>query len=665
MIAELGHFALILAFVVALVQAGVPLVGAHRGVPEWTAIARPAALAQFALVALAFAALMSAFITSDFSVLAVFQNSHTLKPLLYKVTGVWGNHEGSLLLWILILTAFGAAVAVFGNNLPPELRARVLAVQAMIGAGFLSFILFTSNPFARLVPAPLEGNGLNPLLQDPGLAIHPPFLYLGYVGFSIAFSFAIAALIDGRVDPAWARWVRPWTLAAWCFLTTGITLGSWWAYYELGWGGFWFWDPVENASFMPWLAGTALLHSAIVVERRDTLKSWTILLAILTFSLSLLGTFIVRSGVLTSVHAFATDPARGLFILAFLIAVVGGSLVLFAVRAPALKAGGLFAPVSREGALVLNNLLLATAAATVLLGTLYPLLLDALTGAKISVGPPYFNSTFGPLMALLFAVLVAGAALPWKRGDLLGVMQRLRAVFVLAVLAGAAVWIFIAGGSWVSALGIGLGVWLIAGTAAVLAQRLFLFRAPLAEVWSRARHLPRSAWGMTLAHAGVGAVLIGVIVVTTWQEEHTQVLRPGESVTVAGYTFTFAGAGPVPGPNYTAERGIFDITRRGVPFTTLFPERRAYVDSAMITNEAGIRAVRSGDLYATLGEFDGAGGWATHIFYKPFIHWIWAGAALMVLGGLASLSDRRYRVGAPVRRRAEAAAGEHAAEAAE
>ncbi|MEE8273171.1 MAG: heme lyase CcmF/NrfE family subunit, partial [Alphaproteobacteria bacterium] len=418
MIVEIGHFALILAFLVVLVQGTLPMIGAQRGNAQWMALARPASAAQLALIATAFASLTYAYVVSDFSVANVARNSNSAMPMLYKVSAVWGNHEGSLVLWVLILAVFGCAVAVFGGNLPPGLRARVLAVQAWIAVGFLSFTLLTSNPFLRLVPAPADGRDLNPLLQDPGLAFHPPFLYLGYVGFSMAFSFAIAALIEGRVDAAWARWVRPWTLAAWSFLTLGVAMGSWWAYYELGWGGFWFWDPVENASFMPWLAGTALLHSAVVTEKRDALKSWTILLAIIAFSLSLLGTFLVRSGVLTSVHAFATDPTRGVFILAFLVIVIGGSLTLYAIRAPKLKAGGLFAPISREGGLVLNNLLLTAACSTVLLGTMYPLALDALDLGKVSVGPPYFNGTFGPLMMPLLVVAAIGPFLSWKRADL-------------------------------------------------------------------------------------------------------------------------------------------------------------------------------------------------------------------------------------------------------
>ena len=479
MIAEIGHFALVLALLLALVQGTVPLWGAGRGDGALMALARPAASAQFLFIAVAFLALMQGYVVSDFSIANVAENSHTAKPLLYKISGVWGNHEGSMVLWVLILSLFGAAIAAFGGNLPAELRARVLAIQGLIGAGFLLFMLFTSNPFARIVPPPLEGRGLNPLLQDPGLAFHPPFLYLGYVGFSVAFSFAIAALIEGRVDPAWARWVRPWTLAAWCFLTIGVALGSWWAYYELGWGGWWFWDPVENASFMPWLAGTALLHTAIVVEKRGSLKSWTILLAIVTFSLSLLGTFLVRSGVLSSVHAFAVDPARGTFILAFLVLVVGGSLVLFAVRAPALKATGLFAPISREGGLVLNNLLLTSATATVFLGTMYPLFLDALTGEKVSVGAPYFNATFGPIMVPLIAAMAVGPMLPWKRADLAGALARLQFAFAAAVVVALITWYLAAGGPVLAILGMGLAAWVSVGA--------------LVELTDRAQAIPRPA----------------------------------------------------------------------------------------------------------------------------------------------------------------------------
>ena len=649
MLAELGHFALIVALVVAAVQATVPLIGAARDSDAWIAVAQPAAYAQFLMAAVAFFALMYLFVTSDFSVLAVFQSSHSLKPLLYKVAGVWGNHEGSLLLWILILSGFGAAVAAFGTNLPPALKARVLAVQAMIGVGFLGFILFTSNPFERVFPVPAEGRGLNPLLQDFGLAIHPPFLYLGYVGFSMAFSFAVAALIEGRVDPSWARWVRPWTLAAWCFLTVGITLGSWWAYYELGWGGFWFWDPVENASFMPWLAGTALLHSAIVVERRDTLKAWTILLAILTFSLSLLGTFIVRSGVLTSVHAFATDPSRGLFILVFLVAVVGGSLTLFAFRAPALKPGGLFGAISREGALVFNNLLLATACATVLLGTLYPLLLDAISGDKVSVGPPFFNATFVPLMVPLLAAVVVGPMLPWKRGDLGGAIARLRFAFLVAAAAGLGTWALVSGAPLLSIGGIVLAVWLFVGALTPVVERLRLFRTSARDSVDRAWVLPRSTVGMSLSHAGLGLVVLGLTVLLTWQVEKDQILQPGQSMEIAGYGLTLRGVISVAGPNYVASRGTFAVTQGGDVVMTLLPEKRSYVDSPMVTTEAAIEPTRWGDLYLVLGDADGAGGYAVRAYFKPFIHWLWMGAALMVLGGVVSLTDRRHRVGAPAR----------------
>src|SRR3954471_4004862 len=496
MIPELGQFALILALAVALVQGSLPFVGAARGDVRLMALGRTAALTQAFLVILAFGALTQAYVTSDFSVANVVANSHSAKPLLYKISGVWGNHEGSMLLWALILAVFGAAVAVFGNNLPDSLRARVLGVQALIGVGFLAFILFTSNPFERVSPAPLDGNGLNPLLQDPGLAFHPPLLYLGYVGFSVTYAFAIAALLEGRVNAAWARWVRPWTLAAWCFLTCGIALGSWWAYYILGWGGFWFWDPVENASLMPWLAGTALLHSAIVVEKRDALKSWTVLLAILAFSLSLLGTFLVRSGVLTSVHAFAQDPARGMFILAFLSFYTGGALLLFAWRAPQLQGGGLFAPISREGGLLLNNLLLTTAAATVLLGTLYPLLLDVVAQQKVSVGPPFFNMTFVPLMVPLLVAMGVGPMLPWKRGDLWAALSRLKLAF--AVTAGIALIVLIATGarSIGAACGLGLAAWLFAATFSELADRIGLLDGPVGTVWRRTQRLPRAAWGM-------------------------------------------------------------------------------------------------------------------------------------------------------------------------
>ncbi len=649
MIAEAGHFALVLALFVALVQAALPLAGAARNDASWMALARPAAYVQFLLVAFSFACLTHAFVTSDFSLLSVAKYSHSAKPMLYKVTGVWGNHEGSLLLWLLILVLFGGAVALFGGNLPAPFRARVLAVQAMIAVGFTSFVLFTSNPFERLLPAPMDGRGLNPLLQDPGLAFHPPFLYLGYVGFSMAFSFAVAALIEGRVDAAWARWVRPWTLAAWCFLTLGIGLGSWWAYYELGWGGWWFWDPVENASFMPWLAGTALLHSAIVVEKRDSLKNWTVLLAILTFSLSLLGTFLVRSGVLTSVHAFATDPARGVFILAFLVAVIAGSLTLYAIRAPAMKGGGLFAPVSREGGLVLNNLLLSTACATVLLGTLYPLFLDAVTGEKITVGPPYFNMTFGPLMVPVFIAMAVGPMLPWKRGDLLGAVQRLKFAVFATVIGLLVTLVLASDGPWLAIPGIGLGVWMIAASLEEGAYRLRLFRAPISESLRRLGRSTRSAWGTTFAHAGAGMVIIGIVASSAWQVEKLQVMRPGEIQAVGPYQFKFVGAVPLDGPNYTAVRGTFRVSRDGSEVAVMQPESRSYQNPPMATTEAAIRTGWGGDLYAVVGDPTGDGAWSTRFYNKPMINWIWIGSLIMVLGGLISLTDRRFRVGAPSR----------------
>ncbi len=650
MIAEIGHYALVLALFMAVLQSTLPLVGAARGQFAWMALANNTAIAQLALVSLAFGTLMHAYVTSDFSVLNVVQNSHSTKPLLYKITGVWGNHEGSMVLWVFILSLYGAAVAVFGGGLPPRLRARTLAVQGMIGAGFLLFILFTSNPFVRVTPAPHDGMGLNPLLQDPGLAFHPPFLYAGYVGFSMAFSFAVAALIEGRVDAAWARWVRPWTLVAWCSLTIGIAMGSWWAYYVLGWGGWWAWDPVENASFMPWLAGTALLHSAIVVEKRDALKSWTILLAILAFSLSLIGTFLVRSGVLTSVHAFAVDPARGAFILALLVVAIGGSLTLYAVRAPALKLGGLFAPISREGALILNNLLLATAAATVFLGTLYPLFLDAVGGGKVSVGAPFFNATFVPLMVPMLVALVFGPLLAWKRGDLAGALARLKFAFAAAAVAALATWWLKTGGPIGAVFGMALAGWLAAGTVLEWAERIKLFRAPMTDSWRRARNLPRASWGMTIAHFGA-AVLVAGVTASAWQTERIETMRPGQSLDVAGYTFRFEGTRPVDGPNYTAERGRFTVTRGDRLVTVMQPEKRFYPVQRMPVTDAAIHTNGFADLYAVITEPSGGdGSWVVRLYHNPLVPWIWFGAIIMALGGLVSLSDRRFRVGVPVRR---------------
>ncbi len=647
MIAELGQFLLVLAFGVAVLQGTVPLVAAMRRHAGGMALAGSAAVLQFLLVAGAFACLVHAYVTSDFSVANVYHNSHSLKPMLYKITGVWGNHEGSLVLWALMLTLFGAAVALFGGALPASFRARALAVQGLIGSGFLAFMLFTSNPFARLDPAPLEGQGLNPLLQDPGLAFHPPFLYLGYVGVSIAFSFAVAALLEGRVEPSWARWVRPWTLAAWSSLTVGITGGSWWAYYELGWGGFWFWDPVENASLMPWLATTALLHSAIVVEKRDTLKSWTILLAILAFSLSLLGTFLVRSGVLTSVHAFANDPARGLFVLCFLAAVSGGALTLFAWRAPRLAPGGLFAPVSREAGLVLNNLLLATLTATVLLGTLYPLGLDAVTGDKISVGPPFFNATVLPLAGILVLALGIGPLLPWKRGDLAGVLARLKFVAVAAALA-LLVGLWLAGtGPLLSLIAFAAALFMAGGVLSELAQRARLGSLGPAAAWARLRALPRGAWGMTFAHLGLAVTIVGIAAATGFGEERLLQMKPGDRVSLAGYQLTLEGTSRVAGPNYVADRARFLVP--GLP--AMEPELRRYDAPPMETNEAAIANRPLGDLYVVVGAAAG-GTVAVRAYWKPLALWIWGGGLMMALGGLISLSDRRLRIGAPLRRAA-------------
>jgi cytochrome c-type biogenesis protein CcmF len=660
MIVELGHFALILALCLAVAQSSVPLYGAARGHAGMMAVGQSAAVAQFVLIAGAFIALMNAYITSDFSVFNVAENSSSLKPMLYKVTGLWSNHEGSMVLWVFILSLFGAAVALFGDNLPPSLRARVLAVQGMIGTGFLVFILFTSNPFLRLNPAPLDGQGMNPVLQDPGLAFHPPFLYLGYVGFSVAFSFAVAALIEGRVDGAWGRWVRPWTLAAWCALTIGIAMGSWWAYYTLGWGGWWFWDPVENASFMPWLVGTALLHSAIVVEKRDALKSWTILLAIVTFSLSLIGTFLVRSGVLTSVHAFAVDPARGAFILVLLVLAIGGSLTLYAVRAPRLAAGGLFAPISREGALVLNNVLLATAAATVFLGTLYPLFLDAVGGPKVSVGFPFFNRTFVPLMVPVLIAVACGPLLAWKRGDLRGAMQRLWVAFA-AALAVLLIGLYLAGFKPVLALlGLGLAAWVATGSLLEWAERVKLFRASLGESWRRALNLPRSAYGMTLAHFGL-AVSVAGIAASAFEVERIELLHPGDNLDVAAYQLHFDGTEKVEGPNFTADRATIIVSHDGRAIATLHPERRFFPLQQMTTSLTAIRTNFLADLYVALGDPDDKGGSTIRAYWKPLTPWIWIGAVIMAMGGGLSLLDRRWRVGVATRRRvpdAHPAAGE-------
>ncbi len=654
---ETGHFALVLAFALSLVQAGVPLIGARLNDPRMMAAGGPVAITGFALTALAFAALLAAYGQSDFSLVNVWENSHSLKPMLFKITGAWGNHEGSMLLWVLILTLFGAAVASFGNNLPPTLKANVLAVQGMIGAAFFLFILATSNPFARLDPAPIEGQDLNPVLQDIGLAVHPPLLYLGYVGFSVCFSFAVAALIEGRIDASWARWVRPWTLAAWVFLTGGIAMGSYWAYYELGWGGFWFWDPVENASFMPWLAGTALLHSAIVMEKRSALKVWTLLLSILTFSLSLLGTFLVRSGVLTSVHAFATDPARGVFILAILTFFVGGSLALFALRAQKLTAGGLFHPISREGALVLNNLFLTTATATVLVGTLYPLGVEALTGAKISVGAPFFNLTFGLLMAPLLVLMPFGSLLAWKRGDAPAAAQRLMAAGAAALFAMLVTALISDTRSAFAAVGVGLAVWLIGGVLTDFALRAGLPRVGLRVAFRRVLGLPRSAVGTMLGHAGLGLTVLGLVGALAFGKEAIVSVEPGDLIEAGAHRLRYEGLAPLQGPNYSEEQARFSLLdKAGNASAVILSAKRFYPVRQMPTTEAGIRTIGFGQLYVSVGDKVGGTGLVVRVWWKPMVTLIWGGALVMMLGGCISLLDRRLRVGAPSRSKAPSAA---------
>jgi cytochrome c-type biogenesis protein CcmF len=660
MIAEAGHYALVLALALALIQSTVPVLGARWRDVALMNVARSTALAQLVFVALSFAALVSLHVTSDFSVVNVFENSHSLKPLIYKITGVWGNHEGSMLLWVSILALFGGLVAGFGNNLPLSLRAYVLGVQAWVASAFYLFILITSNPFLRIAQPPLEGRDLNPVLQDIGLAVHPPMLYLGYVGFSISFSFAVAALLEGRIDAAWARWVRPWTLVAWIFLTLGIAMGSYWAYYELGWGGWWFWDPVENASLMPWLAGTALLHSAVVMEKRDALKVWTILLAILTFSLSLLGTFLVRSGVLTSVHAFATDPTRGVFILLILCIFIGGSLSLYAWRASTLKQGGLFAPISREGALVLNNLFLTCACATVFTGTLYPLALEVVTGDKISVGAPFFNLTFAPLFIPLMIAMPFGPLLAWKRGDLFGAMQRLTAAGIAALIAMAVLWAWTRGGAALAPLAIALAVFVIAGALSDIAERTGLLRMPLSLAMRRARGLPRSAFGSALAHAGIGVALIGIVCETTWNSEYIGTLKPNDTAKLAGYQLKLDSVAQRQGPNYREQIAQFSITLDGAPLGMMTPSKRNFTARGSSTTEAALLTRGFSQLYISLGEASDDGGIAVRIYHKPLVLLIWFGPVLMALGGMLSLSDRRLRVGAP--KPAKAARGLQAAE---
>jgi cytochrome c-type biogenesis protein CcmF len=647
MIAELGHYALVLALALGLVQATVPIYGARRNDPVLMAVAGPTAVAQFLFVAIAFAALTMCYVRSDFSVVNVFENSHSLKPLIYKISGVWGNHEGSMVLWVLILSVFGALVALFGGNLPASLKANVLGVQSWIATAFYLFILVTSNPFLRIAEAPFEGRDLNPILQDIGLAIHPPMLYFGYVGFSISFSFAIAALIEGRIDAAWARWVRPWTLLAWMFLTLGIAMGSYWAYYTLGWGGWWFWDPVENASFMPWLAGTALLHSAVVMEKRNALKVWTILLAILAFSLSLMGTFLVRSGVLTSVHTFASDPTRGVFILMILVLFIGGGLALFAWRAPLLKQGGLFAPVSREGALVLNNLFLVTACATVFVGTLYPLALEAITGEKISVGAPFFNWTFGPLFIPLLLAMPFGPLMAWKRGDLLGVAQRLIGAAAIAVISIAVTFAAEGGGPVLVPFAIGLALFVIAGAVTDLIERTGLLKVPVGTAFARARGLPRSTWGSALAHLGLGVTLLGIVGETQMGTERIAELKPGQSISIRRYDLHFDGLTNRQGPNYREMAARFTVRRNGEFIGVMEPSKRNFPSRGTGTTESALMRRGMGQLYLSLGEPNPDGSIAVRLYHKPLVLLIWLGALVMVIGGAFSLSDRRLRVGAP------------------
>ena len=644
MIPELGHFALILALCLAIVQSIFPLIGSLNRTPSWVAMARPLAYGQFVFLAFAFAVLVHAFLTDDFSVLYVAQNGNTDLPTIYKVSAVWGAHEGSLLLWVFILSAWMIAVAAFTRSLPDVMVARVLSVMGMVSIGFLSFLLFTSNPFARIFPAPLQGGELNPLLQDFGLAVHPPMLYMGYVGMSVAFSFAIAALIGGKLDSAWARWSRPWTLVAWMFLSIGIVLGSWWAYYELGWGGWWFWDPVENASFMPWLAGTALVHSLAVTEKRGAFKRWTVLLALLAFSLSLMGTFLVRSGVLTSVHAFASDPARGMFILIFLMVVIGGSLLLYALRAPGISRGGGFGILSRETLLLGNNLLLIVITSLVLLGTLAPLLYDAFDWGKISVGFPWFNSmfiTFTPLMILLMG---AAPLTRWKHQDGAELLRQLRIALLISVAAGVIVALPFAAGTWSAGLAVGLSMWLLTTLLTSAWRRLRHhggLKTLVADFSSRGG---RSYYGMWFAHLGVAVFIIGVTFVSQFDVQKDARMSPAQEIVVNGYRFRFDGVKPHQGPNYLAQRGTIRVSRNGNEVAVLHPEKRTYKVQTRPMTEAGIDATLFRDIYVSLGEPLGGGDWALRLYYKPMVRWIWLGGLLIAFGGLLAASDPRYRL---------------------
>ena len=643
MLAEIGHLAVIVAFMVAIIQSVVPMIGAAMGYSGWMDAAAPAAVVQFLAVLLAFIMLTIAFVTSDFSVKLVASNSHSLKPMLYKVSGVWGNHEGSMLLWILILAFYGALVSIFGKRLPLVLKARVLSVQAMIGVAFLAFLLFTSNPFERLIFPPIDGNDLNPLLQDPGLAFHPPFLYLGYVGLSMTFSFAVAALIQGSVDAAWARWVRPWALLAWITLTIGIALGSWWAYYELGWGGWWFWDPVENASFMPWLIAVALLHSAIVVEKRETLKSWTVLLAILGFSFSLIGTFIVRSGVITSVHAFANDPERGVFILVILVIAIGGALTLYAMRANSFRSNVVFSPVSRESGLILNNLLLVVSTIVVFVGTIWPLLAELVMGRKLSVGAPFFELAFTPFMIILALALPVGAILPWKRAQLSRSGKPLFGAIILSITLGLLVWSLQTGGRMMAPIGLGLAGWVILGTLTDLIVRTRMLQLGFIAGLIRLCKLPRADWGKAFAHIGLGLTIFGIAAITAWESEDIRIAKVGERFEVSGYTFQFDDIKKINGKNYTADVGNISVFFDGRLVATLKPEKRFYPVQRIPTTEAGINSTLTRDLYIALGDAQGD-GWTIRTYVKPFAVWIWIGCMVMAMGGILSMSDRRLRI---------------------
>jgi cytochrome c-type biogenesis protein CcmF len=651
MVPEIGQFALILALLLALVQATLPLIGAARGNRTWIAVAAPAGQAQFIFVAIAFCCLAYSFITNDFSVLNVATNSNSQLPLHYRLAATWGSHEGSLLLWTLMLGLWTVAVSLFSRHLPDEMVARVLSVMGIVSVGFLLFMLLTSNPFARLVPAAADGHDLNPLLQDPAMVVHPPMLYMGYVGFSVAFAFAISALISGRLDATWARWSRPWTTVAWMFLTCGIALGSWWAYYELGWGGWWFWDPVENASFMPWLVGTALIHSLAVTEKRGGFKSWTVLLAIGAFSLSLLGTFLVRSGVLTSVHAFATDPKRGIFILIFLSFVIGGSLLLYAWRARQVGLGGKFELISRESMLLSNNVLLVVAAGSVLLGTLYPLIIDALGMGKLSVGPPYFNSVFVPLMAPAMFLMGVGPIARWKKASVPELAVRLRWAF-LASVATALFLPFVLGGfKPLVALGVLLAAWIVLTALLGIVERIKSTTGKL-SVLQKLGMQTRSYYGMQLAHLGVAVFILGVTIVTGYQSEQDVLMGVGDTVNAGGYTFQFKGVTRVPGPNYQAARAELEVSKNGTIVNKMFPEKRSYTASGNVMTETAIDSGVFRDLYISLGEPVSSGAWSVRVYYKPLVSWIWGGAVLMALGGGLALSDRRYALAARKQREA-------------